>query len=352
MFNVSLVLLPMIIAALFISYEDYRENLVRNRYVLTLLAFGFIFQLLQGNLLASPLRVAGIFVFGALVSFFLWFIGILPAGDSKLLTSLLLYFPLTYYSHGLVVDFLINIFVPVFIFMFLYLLLKSDKEKVINSLKKSISPYRIVMIFVILIGFAWFIYAPLKVLGINVGYFGLVILLFLGYEILFRVSSGRTEIAFVVLAVLRVIIDFENALTLNFLFNTSLIVFLFVIIRFFTLSLSFQFYTEKKSIDDLKPGMELASGIKEEGGKYRIMEKIKASLVGYLMDRKEGYDLEPGPLNREKISRLQKLERKENLEGEKVRVFEKQHFSTFIFAGYFLTFVIGTNFASFVASFI
>lgn len=346
MINISFILVPMAVAAFVISYLDYRKNLVKNRYVAVLLVFGFLFQILQGNLMASPLEIIDVFVLGGLISFLLWFVGILPAGDSKLFTSLLLYFPATYYSHGLILDFLINIFVPVFVFMFIYLLLRSGRKEILESLKSSVSPYRVFMVFVVLIGFAWFIYAPLKILGLDVGYFGLVILLFLGYEILLKVSSGKTEVVFVVLAVLRLILDFQNALTLNFLLNTGFIVLFFLFIRFFALSLSFRFYTESKEIKELKPGMNMASGIKELEGKYKDLSRVKSSLVGYLMDRREDYELRPGKLTEENIEKLEDMAEKDKLEKDKVKVFKKQHFSVFLFVGYFLTFVLGTNFVN------
>ncbi len=352
MINFSPVLIVLLLVGIFISIKDYKKGIIDNKHIIILIALGLIFQLLEKNLLAQPLRILGIFAFGGAVSFFLWFIGIFPAGDSKLFTSLFLYFPMEIYSRSLVLDFLTNIFVPVFLFLAIYLLIKSDKNLIVQSIKKSFGLYRLGMLFVIFVGFAWFIYAPLAVLGLDLGYFGLVIFLFLGYELLLKLSSGRTELTFIILAVARIVIDFQYAFTPEFLLNTIIIVTVFAIFRFFFLSLSFESFSVDKKIDDLEPGLKPAEVIEKTEGKFVKKPAVNSSLVGYLADAMEERKIGVEQLTEKDIAELEKLVENEKLESEELKIFRKQHFSSFIFVGYFLTFTLGMGFPEFLGLFI
>lgn len=342
----------MALAGLLICYQDYKHKFVKNKYILVLLSFGLIFQFLRGNLLSNFPLIIGIFTLGATLSFFLWFLGILPAADSKLFTSLLLYFPISYYSRELPLNFLVNVFVPVFVFMTAHLLFKSDKKTIKESLKHSFSIYKIGMIFVIFIGFMWFIYSPLKTMGLDLGYLGMIVLLFIGYELLFRFSSGKTEIIFIVLAVLRVIIDYKNILALEFFINSLIIVGIFLILRFFILKISVLTFSESTKIKNLREGMILGEGIRKSNGEYEKEKIFNTSLIGYLINKKRKYIHPLSALSRKDVERIKKLYDRGNFSFDTVKVHRTQHFSTFVFTGYFLTFIFGTNLPEFIRLFI
>lgn len=346
--NISPILIPILIASVFIVKQDINERIVKNNYVFTILVFGIIYQLIEGNLLQYPLRILSTFAFGAIFSAFLWSLNILPAGDSKLFTSLLMYFPVDYYTQGLTLDFLINIFVPIFVFLSFYVIYKSKRCVAIESLKNSFKPYRLGMVFVIFIGFAWFIYSPFRLLGVDLGYFGFVILVFIGYELLLRIPSVKTEIILIAMAVIRILLDYKNALTLDFYLNSLSIVLVFVILRFFILQLSFNLFTRKVKIGDLKPGMSPGQGIIQEGKNFVRKDLFSPSLVGYLMEKKEKFVHSIDALGKEDIEKLKKLSEENKLEFNSLKIHEKQPFSFFVFMGFFLTFILGTNFVNYL----
>lgn len=346
--ELSLILVPIFIAGIFIVREDLKERVVKNNYVLTILIFGVIYQLLNGSLLEFPVRILSTFAFGALFSGFLWSLNILPAGDSKLFTSLLMYFPAEYYTQELVMDFMINIFVPIFVFISFYVIYKSKKSIAIKSLKKSFKPYRLGMVFIILIGFAWFIYSPFRIFGIDLGYFGFVILVFVGYEILLRIPSVKTEIILILLAIIRIVIDYQNALTLDFYLNSAFIVGIFVVLRFFILQLSFHLFTSRVKIKNLEPGMSPGEGIMKNKNNFSKKSLLNPSLVGYLMDKKEKFIHSIDFLDNNDIRKIRDLNENGEFEFDSIKVHEKQPFSFFVFIGFFITFVLGTNFVSYL----
>ncbi|MFB6088259.1 MAG: prepilin peptidase [Candidatus Aenigmatarchaeota archaeon] len=346
--NISPILIPISIACLFIVKQDIKERLVKNNYVFTILVFGILYKFMNGSLIQYPVEILSIFAFGAIFSFFLWSLSILPAGDSKLFTALLFYFPVGYYTNSLITDFLINIFVPIFVFVSIYLLVKSKKDLAIKSLKNSFSPYRLGMVFIILIGFAWFLYSPLRILGIDIGYLGFVILVFLGYEALLRIPNVKTELILIILAIVRILIDYENALTLDFYINSLIVVLIFVSLRFFVLQLSFNLFTKKVHINDLKPNMSPAEGIQKTGGQFVKKDLFSPSLVGYLMEKKEKFIHAIDFLEERDIKKLKDLVKEDKVDFDNLKVHEKQPFSALVFFGYFVTFILGTNFVNYL----
>ena len=106
--------LPFVITiGLIVSYRDKKEGRIPNFYILILLILGLIFQILSNpNLI--PLLMLLSYTFA--ISFLLWFLGIWPAGDAKLFFSLFLFFPSNLLNSSLILDYLVNIFVPIFFF--------------------------------------------------------------------------------------------------------------------------------------------------------------------------------------------------------------------------------------------
>ncbi|MFP4117186.1 MAG: prepilin peptidase [Candidatus Aenigmatarchaeota archaeon] len=349
MFQILIFLVIVVFFFFVFSYKDFTRGTIPNRYVALFLVIGFLVQVYQGNIIEEPIRVLGVFLYGALGSFTLWFLGLISAGDSKLLTSLFLYFPFRHYTRALPLDFLINLFVPVFIFLVVYLLLRSDRKAIVKSLVSSFRPYQVAMVFVILVGFSWFVSTFFGFLGLDIGYFGLVLALFMGYELLFRFSSGRTELVFLFLAGLRAALDYKNALTLRFFAYMSLFTLFFVVVRLFTLKLSFRFFSENKDLSELEEGDVLAEGIVEREGEYKKESLLDFSLIGYMRSRKKKFIHGLGPITDEDVQRIKQLYSEGKLHFEKLKVQRTQRFAPFVFFGYFLTFFLGTNFLTFIS---
>lgn len=348
MLDVLVLIVPVAVFSIVVSYYDWKKGVIPNELILALLALGILVQIYLGNLVEHPLQVLGIFTYGAVLSFVLWFLGLISPGDSKLFTVLFLYFPIGQYTNSLPLDFLINIFVPVFILLVLYLLIKSDRDIVMESLVTSFSPYRVLMVLVILTGFSWFVFTLFSLFGVDIGYFGLVLALFLGYELLTRFSSGKTEIVLIALALARIVVDYRNALTLRFITHMLLLTLFFVTVRLFILKISFDFFSESKNIEDLEEGDVLSEGIVEEDYGYRKVDLLNFSLIGYMEDRKRRFVHNLGALSSEDLEEISKLGEEGKLDFEEIEVHRTQRFAMFIFLGYFLTVFLGTNFATFI----
>lgn len=339
-FNFLPVLIPLTLINLLISYEDYKEGIIRNEYIAILLVGGALFHILLGDLLAA----APVFLWGLFVGVLLWFLGIWPAGDAKLFTSLLLYFPPMFYDLQLILQNLVNIFLPIFLVLIVVVLVRSKKELIKNAVKFTTEPYRLFLIVVIFLGLAGFAMDFIRFLGIPGDYFLYLIVLFLFFEIFYFFLSAKTELIFTLIAIARIVLNFETMFTLSYLFDFLSLVGLFLFLRFFILYITYNYYSKKMKIEELEPGMSLAEGIVEKNGDYHKVSFLNISLIGFMMQRKEKFIHSLSFLTEEDVDKIKSLKEEGKLKMKQVLVDKKQHFGAFIFLGYLLTLFLGGSF--------
>jgi hypothetical protein len=207
-----------------------------------------------------------------MVSIILWVTYIWPAGDAKLFIAYSSLIPISLFTagnHFLSFEFMINTFVPVFFAMFVYLMLKSKRSEIKKSLKFTFDPYTMFMVFIVIMGFLWFLIKALSFLGMFMNYFVIIILLFVILEILNKIVPINMEYLYMFLVILRLIVDYRTVLTLGYLYEIISMVFAFVIIRYFIIDLGFHGFTVPKKIVELEPGMCPAEGIMASTTKRR-----------------------------------------------------------------------------------
>jgi len=335
----------------YIAIEDFRHERIPNKALLLLLAAGLIYQ---GFFLEAPFAGIQAFLYALFIGVMLWYLGMWPAGDAKLFSILFLLLPPGLYSsQSLIFDFLINSFVPVFLFMLFLILLKSRVALLKESLKYSFDPYRVTMLAVILLGFVWLVLGAVSLLSATlsvwVDFFITIIILFIAFELLMRSFGAKIELFFIGCAVLRIALDYQAIYSLGFAYKFFSMLLLFVFFRFFIIYLSFKLYTDEVPIKEIKPGMVPAESIIKKGRKFEKINILNSSLISYMSQKKEDIIHGQHFLSKKDVSKIKKLRAEKRLEFKSLLVSRVQPFAVFLLAGFVLTVFINKSFIDFLA---
>jgi Flp pilus assembly protein protease CpaA len=330
--------LPLVmLLGIYLCYQDASRGIIRNRFILILLFLGIAYQVLSAPPDAFPVLYN--LLYGFVISFLFWWLGIWPGGDAKLFAVLLLFFPAELYSSSLMLPYMANTFIPFFAFMVLYSLVRSRAATIRNALVHSLNPYRLSFIFIILIGFMWFFTGLIKLAGIGADYFITILMLFAVYELFSIAISTKTEALFLSLVLIRAILDFQNLFTLASLYYFLLVACVFVFFRFFLLYITYYTFTTEVRISRLRPGMAPAVGISPEGRGYARISFLNSSLVEFLQQRKRRFIHNLDELSAKDVERIKKLRKEGRIMFGSVRIFQTQPFAVFILIGYLLTLI-------------
>lgn len=342
-------ILPLVMAlGAFICYHDIRHGIIRSRFIIMVFLLGIFYQIASGTLLKSTIPVISTVLYGFLIAFLLWWLGIWPGGDAKLFAVLLLLLPPGLYMTSPVIPYVVNVFVPVFVFMTGYVLVRSHAGMIRDALSYSLKPYRLSLIFLMLAGFMWFFMGMLRLAGIQGDYFITILILFVVYELFSITMSARTEFLFIGLAAARAILDFRNLFTLASLQYFLLIVGSFVFFRFFLLYISYYAFTNEVRIEKLRPGMILAEGISSEGGGFARVSFLYSSLLEFLQKKRRRFMHSRDELTKGDVSRIKRLRRQGKINFGGVRICQTQPFAAFVLAGYLLTLAFQGGMLSFI----
>jgi len=333
--------LALLIGAL-ICYEDLKYGLIRNRYIILLLILFLARLIVHPDFLDWQLLE---YIFWTIFTgVFFYFIDIWPAGDAKLFISLSLLFPWEIMETSTIFNFLINSFVPLFFAFVPIAIYRSGWKKVKKTFKISFSAYNIFLIGSMYVGVVWFLTLPMILLGIQPNIFVIIILLFVVFEILGRIKKINMEYLYVFLIILRIVLDYYDVLTFNFLKNTILIIIIFIFFRFFILRLTFDMSVKKVRIKDLKPGMEVAEGIKKKGkNEFSKIKLIQLSFYDFLSQKKEKL-IHSKVLTKKDVETIKKLRKEGKIPFGSILIHQPILFGIFIYLGYILTFILKTSF--------
>ncbi len=333
----ELILIPALLLGIYICYQDIRHGKISNVLVIFLLLLGIAYQAFSGTIMTETLAVASTFLYGFLISFLLWWLGLWPGGDAKLFIVMLLLLPSGLYSGSIILPYLANTFIPVFVFMTFYALFRSRAPYIKKAVSYSLNPYRISFIFIILIGFMWFFTGIIKLAGIQADYFMTILLLFAVYELFSITLSAKAEAFFILLAVLRVLLDFQGLFTMASLQFFLLVAGTFIFFRFFLIHLTYYTLTSEIRIEKLVPGMVLAEGIYPKGKGYAKESLLNPSLIDFIQQKKIRFIHGLDELTERDTERIKRLRKQGRIGFATVRICQTQPFAVFILIGYILT---------------
>jgi hypothetical protein len=242
--------------------------------------------------------------------------------------------------------------VPLFIVYLFIILIKTGKKEIKEALKFAFDPYRIFLIFIVILGFLWFIMKGFTLIGIPMNIFIFVIILFLVMEFVNKFLSFRLEILYIVLAFLRVIIDFRNISTINFILETFSIIFIYLFFRFFILRLSYNLNTQYVKISDLTVGMRPAEGIlkKKERNKttYEKIRLFHFDYIDFLFQKRKKFihSISDEGLSKEDVKKIKYMSSKGKLLFDKILIYKTTPFAIFLLVGFVITILLKGNFIS------
>lgn len=353
-----LYLLPVLAFGLISTYTDIRKRIIHNKLILIMLVTSVVMHTL--SLIFYPslwVSIPNFLInmgFSILVGILLWAISLWPAGDAKLFIAYSSLIPLglfvNYGNPFVSFDFLINTFVPIFFVMFIFLIIKSKPSEIKKSLKFTFNPYTMFMVFIVIVGFLWFIIEGVAFLGILLNYFVIILILFVIMEIFNKIIPVNMEYAYVFLVILRLILDYRTVFTLGYLYELISIIFAFVIVRYFVIDLGFHGFTVPKKIKDLKPGMCLAEGIAESKEKDVNYEKKRIVFFSFIQAMSEKrkvkfiHNVSFDGLSKKDVEEIKKLRREGKILFDEVMVHVSTPFAVFLLIGIVLTILLQTNF--------
>jgi len=339
-----------------ISYEDIKFERIKNKYLTIITIITFFYYLLNFQyFIINSSHIFSILIWAIIWAILFWLADIWPAGDAKLFIVLSIAFPFEVVSKIQIIDFLINIFVPLFLIYVIIIILRSNKDEIKKSLKYAFDPYKIFMVSVVLLGLTWIFMKFLSIFSfIPQNMFTMIIVLFLILEFFDKLIPINMELIYVALAIIRIIIDRNEVYTISFLYNFITILLVFLIFRFFILDLAFKIDTYPVEIDKLKPGMRPAEGIvkKKEDGKIIYNKKKLAgfSFFDLLEGKTEKYihGTSDEGLTKEDIKKIMKLKDSKNFNAKYLLIHSHLPFAIFLLIGFLLTIFCRGSFITFL----
>ena len=248
------------------TITDLRVGKIRNKHTGLMLFLGILLFLtkiilfkLQGGILNPRYYqdyITNILITSALM-FLLWKQKLLNAGDSKLIIGYSALIPINYYNYGYLkffpgFAFLINTFIPIFIYLSTLAILKTRNIEKIKAMRDALKPKTIIISTMAVFGFTWMI----KKLGIlfNPGNtFSISVILILLIIVLLRTLKKATVLFITLPFIVRILL--KDYPTLKELKLALIILFFIFFIRTFLINLAKKAFVKEVSINALKPGM-------------------------------------------------------------------------------------------------
>lgn len=345
-----------ILLGILTTYTDLKEGKIKNKHIIMALAYSFITYSILIFLSLGTIR-AGYFIellimcfLSLIIGFIVWYAGLWTAGDAKLFLAYSSLVPLSVYKYGHIPYFdstniLINTFIPIFLFLFIILLFRTELKQKLFFLKKAFMPKPILEVAIFLFAFGWLIKVLFYFIKLPSNYFLVIFVLFLLMTFLEKLTSLNPLKLTIIIGVLRLIFDYHSIFSLTFLTEFLSLLLAFVLLRFFILHIGFYFLTKEMDIKLLKPRMVPAEAVYEEKGRYKKEELIFYSLFSYMEEqtRKRKYLIGPTSegLTEENVIKLKRLEKK--LGFEHIRIQQTTPFAPYMFFGALLTIALKGN---------
>jgi len=302
------------------SYTDLRFGKIPNKAVFPAMAAGIALALLA-NANPVPFLLNGAFAF--LFGFVLFLARLWSAADSKLFLAFALLFPMPLYTPFFPLfpgfSLILNSFIPAFIALFAFALLRTSGKEKINALKHSFQPKQVASIAIILFAFYWLLSLSFSFLQIPLDFFLIVLLLFLfiaGLEALF---PQKLVFACALISLPFLFFECSTILQAEFLSRFLLILLAMLLLRFFVLYLGFSAFGRRVEIKNLKQGMVLLEGVYEKKGCLEKKKLFFPSIINAMQDIKTNYvfNLSPKGLTPKNLALLREKNKNDFLDPKK-----------------------------------
>ena len=347
------------------SLEDIKHFKIPNHYIAIAVLFAFLqnasYAFTAQEYFVSFMINAG---FSLFVGYLLWFIRIWTAADGKLFFAYSAMIPLSVYYLGYVKYFpsmiiMINTFIPIFVFLVINLLVKTNSQEKIMMLKKTFSWNIIINVFLIITVMSWFVSVLFSFLHVPRNFFLSFLVIFSMFFIL-RAKLGKNFTkALLICLLVRIIVDYQTFLYFGFWINTIKIMIFLLLVVFFVFNMGMLKFNISVNLKDLKPGMLLSEVIVKKDGKYSkspviFMPTRFAMLRGLIERVKESPVIKyrSSGITEKDIKKIQQLKKEGKLDFEHLLVQQTVSFAPFLFLGVLLTIILKGSIISYAKIFI
>lgn len=364
-----IVFLPGIIyLGLVTSYSDIKYSKIRNRdithgLIYAVIAYTFLISMYYLNGIAIRkeylLELSASLIIALFFGFTLWHFKLWSAADAKLFLAFSFLVPLSIYELGYVSYFpsfviLLNTFIP-FIF---YVIPKAffstslkEKKKQLCTLKLSTFLNMVLVFFII----TWVLSSLSKYFKINLNIFfslTVIYILIFASKLVFKKFLNPFLIT---IALLRVILDAKNVLTIPF--AIQLMSFSFVLLLVLAISsLTSNLFIQKLPIKFLKEGAVISDIIyfDKQSKKYKKVDPSNAEILKKIAAEKTILELNSYSegLTGSDIVKIKKLSKTGRLDFLDVNIHQTLPFAPFLFFGVILTILSHGNLAIYLRNII
>ncbi|MFP4403948.1 MAG: hypothetical protein ACLFPJ_06355 [Candidatus Woesearchaeota archaeon] len=334
-----------ILIGIITSYTDIMFGKIRNKIILFGIFLFFLISII--NYFAVDLFFGDYnffiyilvnFLLSLLIGFLLFFFGFWTAGDAKLyiVFSLLLsgiFLNLTSYYNEPILVLLIFTFVPFFIYLFIYLLLKLDFFKATKDIVKAFSLKNIfsTALFFFVISYIFSFISINKTFGFLL----MIIFIYLVTQIIDVKHFSKITSILLLISVIRLIFD-KTVFNPLFLIQMFFFVLFFCFFRYFLLEYSFNIFSFNKKINHLKKGdLPAQMIIKTKKG----FVKKNISYMGFSLFMKENnflFNINPAGFSNKDIKKIKHLYNEKKFNFDKIRIYNVLPFAPFLFLGFLL----------------
>jgi len=326
------------------SYEDVKKNRISNKYIVSATIVAFLTNVVWNYLATAPWDTKLLYIqttllnacLCLLIGFLLWYLSVWRAADGKLFFAYAFLLPISTYYYGYTQPFpsfsiLVNTLVPTFLILTLNLWVATSNDEKFGIVRTLANRRQLFYMLLSLLSVQWLFSILFKHLALTndfliTGLFSTLLLLFLTN----RFGSVLYEIS-IPLVLLRIILDYEPMLSINFIIQFLTLFALFVLLNFITNLGSFRF-NERIKITELKPGMHCAEKIVRRGKLY-VVSAPPTNEAEYLNINYEN-------LTNDDIKKLRLLRSKDRLKCPELTVRQTLPFAPFLFMGVLLTILI------------
>jgi hypothetical protein len=351
------ILFTILVFGVYTSYTDIKYGKIKNIAILLLLISGIFLNIFYTRTLSNPsLSSSSIFI-QTIINFlialgfsFLIFISSLwSPGDAKLFLGFALLIPITFYKYPHFIQFpsisiLINTFIPVAIFYTIFSFLSTDRKKLWEIIKETLTVKSLSETLVLLFVFSFIVQLILNYLGIKLIFFLQIFIMFVLIETFRRLSEKYMRIFSYMAATLRIIFFYNSILTISFLYNFFYLVIIFQILKIVMNVVELSSSISVK-IKDLKPGMIFEEHVIKQKGRYVKTSTSLISVLGFFKNIKDGFLSEVDwALTKEDVKRFQSLAKEKKLDFDEIKVVRSVPFAQFMLIGVLITYFLQGSF--------
>lgn len=347
---INSIFLTLLIFGSWISYYDIKRGKIKNYSLLLFVLVGiFINIYFTGAFIELPLTSFLNILFGIFLAVMIWVAGLWSAADAKLFMAINFLFPATFYKYnpgyfpGMSI--LVNSAVPLFLFLFLQIMVKTNlkekKEALFSYLKLSFILRLLVTVSAIYC-ITFLISHFLKIRMEYLIWLALLFLLFWFVEQKLKIKLHYFFIIVILFAVLISLIFDLPLFTPDFLFSV-LTFFLPLFLLFVILKLGTPLFTQPVKINKLKEGMIPAEMIVEEKGSFVKKPITFLTFLTLLRQRaiwKPFIGFNPDGLEKEEVEETQSLYKRGLLKFEELKISLTIPFAPILFFGALLTYFL------------